>query len=94
MQKADRILACIPRNVGSRAREGTVPSALFLRDPTCSAEHSSEAPSPRRTQNCWSKSIRPNAGKRTGAPPLQRGAEKVEAVQPGEGRLSGDLMGT
>lgn len=68
-QRTNRILGFIPKNTGSRGREGTAPSALPLSDPTCSAEHSSGAPSVRRMWNCWSKSW----GKRTGAPPLQRG---------------------
>lgn len=62
------------------------PPALLLWDPTCSAEHSSGVPNV-RPWNCWSKSRGHNVDKRTGAPSLQREAEKVGAVQPAERRL-------
>lgn len=93
-QKADRIPGCIQRNVGSRAREGTVPLCPAPVRPHLQSEHSSGAPNVRRTWNCWIKSRGHNVGKRTGAPSLQREAEKVGAVQPGERRLRGDLIGT
>lgn len=92
-QKADGILGCIQRNMGSRVREGTVPLCSALVRPHLQCWAQFWGPQCRKWK-CWSKSRGHSAGKRTGAPSLRREAKKVGAVHPGERRLSGDLIRT
>jgi len=90
-QKANSALSCIPSSVASRSREGdSAPSAPLRRDPTRSPASSSEALSTGKPWTCWSRARRGHKNDlRAGTTLLGRKAERVGAVQPGEGNASG-----
>ena len=55
-KKADGILGCMRRSVGSREREVLLPSALLWGGPICSAGSSAGLPSAGKMRSYWRES--------------------------------------